>query len=104
MPTSRELTSAKPRALCRTWERCFVSFVLLGTMIILNLFIGVIISSMEEAQAEREAEGRRRHMDQDGEITVGDEIGLLEEEITQLGRRLSQLRERSNRENPWHAH
>ncbi len=30
----------------------FVSFILLGTMIILNLFIGVIMKSMEEAQEE----------------------------------------------------
>ena len=29
----------------------FVSFVLIGTMIILNLFIGVIMTGMEEAQA-----------------------------------------------------
>jgi voltage-gated sodium channel len=28
----------------------FVSFVLLGTMIILNLFIGVIMTGMEEAK------------------------------------------------------
>ncbi len=75
----------------------FVSFVLLGTMIMLNLFIGVIINSMEEAQAEREAEDRRRHLEHDGQITVGDEIGLIEEELRVLGRRLSQLRDRSNR-------
>ncbi len=30
----------------------FVSFVLVGTMIFLNLFIGVILSGMEEAQAD----------------------------------------------------
>jgi len=30
----------------------FVSFVLMGTMIILNLFIGVIMNGMDEAQAE----------------------------------------------------
>lgn len=33
----------------------FVSFVLLGTMIVLNLFIGVIMSSMDEARKEAEA-------------------------------------------------
>lgn len=32
----------------------FVSFVLLGTMIILNLFIGVIMAGMEESQKESE--------------------------------------------------
>ncbi len=39
----------------------FVSFVLPGTVIMLNLFIGVIINSMDEAQAEREAEEWRKH-------------------------------------------
>ncbi len=34
----------------------FVSFVLIGTMIILNLFIGVIMNGMEEARNEMEAE------------------------------------------------
>jgi voltage-gated sodium channel len=32
----------------------FVSFVLIGTMIVLNLFVGVIVNGMEEAQAEEE--------------------------------------------------
>ena len=54
----------------------FVSFVMLGTMIMLNLFIGVIINSMSEAKAEKEAEERRRHLERDGEISVGDEIRL----------------------------
>jgi voltage-gated sodium channel len=30
----------------------FVSFVLIGTMVIMNLFIGVIMTSMEEAKQE----------------------------------------------------
>jgi voltage-gated sodium channel len=32
----------------------FVSFILLGTMIMLNLFTGVIINSMQEAQAQQD--------------------------------------------------
>lgn len=34
----------------------FVSFVMIGTMIILNLFIGVIMTGMDEARAEMEAD------------------------------------------------
>jgi len=34
----------------------FVSFVLIGTMIILNLFIGVIMKGMDEAQAEMDCD------------------------------------------------
>ena len=38
----------------------FISFVLLGTMIILNLFIGVITQGMTEAQQELSDDKRRR--------------------------------------------
>jgi len=72
----------------------FVSFVMLGTMIMLNLFIGVIINSMDEAQAESEAEARRKHIARDGEISVGDEIRLVEEELEKTARRLGELRRR----------
>ena len=74
----------------------FVSFVMLGTMIMLNLFIGVIINSMSEAQADRESEERRRHLERDGRISVGDEIVLIEEEIQKLSRRLKSLRKRAD--------
>jgi voltage-gated sodium channel len=36
----------------------FVSFILLGTMIMLNLFIGVIMNSMTEMHAELEAQNQ----------------------------------------------
>ena len=74
----------------------FVSFVMLGTMIMLNLFIGVIINSMAEAQADRESDERRRHLERDGRISVGDEVGLIEEEIQILSRRLKSLRKRAD--------
>ncbi len=76
----------------------FVSFVMLGTMIMLNLFIGVIINSMDEAEAEREATARQRHIERDGEISVGDEIRLIEEEVQKLSRRLGELRRRADGE------
>ena len=72
----------------------FVSFVMLGTMIMLNLFIGVIINSMDEAQAEGEAEERRKHIARDGEISGGDESRLVEEELEKTARRLGELRRR----------
>jgi len=74
----------------------FVSFVLIGTMIMLNLFIGVIINSMDEAQAEGEAAERRKHIERDGEISVGDEIRLVEEELEKMSRRLGELRRRAD--------
>lgn len=38
----------------------FISFVLIGTMIVLNLFIGVIMNSMDEVRAEQDLEERRQ--------------------------------------------
>ncbi len=35
----------------------FISFILFGTMIVMNLFIGVIMDSMEKVKDERELEG-----------------------------------------------
>lgn len=69
----------------------FVSFVLLGTMVMLNLFIGVIISSMEETHAEQEAEDRKRHIQRDGHISLNDELIDIQNQLRVITRRLSQL-------------
>ncbi|MGB1123948.1 MAG: ion transporter [Phycisphaeraceae bacterium] len=73
----------------------FVSFVLMGTMIMLNLFIGVIIQSMEEAQDEQAADEREKHMAESGEITIADELLLLEKELDALQRRVRTLKDRA---------
>ena len=59
----------------------FVSFVLIGTMVILNLFVGVIMTGMDESQAEYEQiEALRR---------AGD--GSLEAELIALTNQLEAL-------------
>lgn len=73
----------------------FVSFILLGTMIILNLFVGVIVNGMEEAQDEFQAEQRDRHRKKLGHITLGDEIGLVQVQLEQLAGQLRELQRRS---------
>ncbi len=66
----------------------FVSFVVLGTMIMLNLFVGVIVGSMSEAQAERD---RRL-----AEIPpVGDELAELQRQLDGLAERVRRLRARA---------
>ncbi len=56
----------------------FVSFILLGTMIVLNLFIGVIVNGMSEAQADLLLEKARKE---------GDEVrDTLREVENQVGR------------------
>jgi len=72
----------------------FVSFVLFGTMIFLNLFIGVILNGMEEAQREateekqlRKAakEGQPRHLD-DELLALNQQLDLIKEQIGRIQR------------------
>lgn len=74
----------------------FVSFVLIGTMIVLNLFIGVIMSAMDEVREEEEERvalekalatnsgtSIEQHIDQ-----IGTQIDSLKKELELLKRRL----------------
>lgn len=70
----------------------FVSFVLIGTMITLNLFVGVVLNSMAEAQAERTKtliDQRARREDPD----VAEQIRRVEDELDELRERLRTVRE-----------
>jgi voltage-gated sodium channel len=62
----------------------FVSFVLLGTMIMLNLFIGVIIGSMHEAQEEAELAERKLRTPPD----VADELADLSRRLEAMQKEL----------------
>lgn len=62
----------------------FVSFVMFGTMIMLNLFIGVIINSMDEARAERERDQRAENEGKEPTVAT---------EIDEVSRQLDELRE-----------
>lgn len=68
----------------------FVSFVLVGTMIMLNLVIGVIINGMDEAQ--KEVADRRLHelLSQGGE---GDDQIKREARIANLRKKVAELSE-----------
>ncbi|MEM6458143.1 MAG: ion transporter [Planctomycetota bacterium] len=76
----------------------FVSFVALGTMVMLNLFIGVIIQSMDEAQREAEQAARVKHIAESGRISVGDELALVQKQLKALADDLDRLQKRANRE------
>jgi voltage-gated sodium channel len=64
----------------------FVSFVLVGTMIILNLFIGVIMSGMDEAQ-----EDARRMADE--EKAAAGKLPEVIDELEDIERHLLELQE-----------
>jgi len=69
----------------------FVSFIVLGTMIMLNLFTGVIITSMEEAQVERAEEVREEHLKEKGFLTLHDELSLLATQLNKITERIKGL-------------
>lgn len=69
----------------------FVSFIMLGTMIMLNLFTGVIISSMEEATTETQQEEREHHLREKGFLTLHDELTLLGQQLQKISERIKGL-------------
>jgi len=61
----------------------FVSFIVFGTMIILNLFIGIILNSMAETNAE---------ITRGAGPAAGDELGALEEQLRTMQATVQRLR------------
>jgi voltage-gated sodium channel len=72
----------------------FVSFILFGTMIMLNLFIGIIMNSMSEMHSEIEERDRARHVKELGHTTLVDEFNLLEQQLGALKDQAALLRKR----------
>ncbi len=70
----------------------FVTFIVFGTMIILNLFIGIIMNSMAEMHAEIAEHDRARHDRETGAATLEDELRALERELEETQTRLAGLR------------
>jgi len=67
----------------------FLSFIVTGAMIVLNLFIGVVLSGMEEAkkdQALDDALKRRNSSD----IDIKEEILMMEDQLKEMSEKLSQ--------------
>jgi len=69
----------------------FISFVLIGAMVILNLFVGVIMTAMEEAQNEQEAKLRREALVDQGDVTVTHQISVLHSQIAALSQQLEKM-------------
>lgn len=76
----------------------FISFMLLGSMVILNLFIGVIMGGMEEARAENEEADRMANLQRDGAPSVQDDLNLLLDKVGELQSELTNLRVRLRNE------
>jgi voltage-gated sodium channel len=72
----------------------FVSFILLGTMITLNLLIGVIVTGMDEARREMEDADRQRHLAVTGLPTPADDLAALRRQVDALQNSLAALERR----------
>jgi voltage-gated sodium channel len=67
----------------------FVSFILLGAMIIMNLFIGVIMNSMEESQRELEQQMGEMRRDDQGAVNI---LSGIEAKLDELKREVANLK------------
>ena len=76
----------------------FVSFMLLGAMVILNLFIGVIMGGMEEAKKETELEARTRARQQTGAVSVAQDVDELLGKLGSITEELQMLKGRIAKE------
>lgn len=74
----------------------FISFILLGTMIMLNLFIGVIINGMEETNKEEEIKELAKIREQVKNISLEEEINLISEDLNKINDNLKLLKNRMN--------
>jgi voltage-gated sodium channel len=72
----------------------FISFILIGTMIVLNLFIGVIVSGMEETNREEEVKELAKIRAELHGISLEDEISLISEDIGKINENLTLLKNR----------
>ncbi len=66
----------------------FISFVMFGTMIVLNLFIGVIMNSMEEVQREQDLEEKAI-----GEVGA---FNIMAGDIEQMQAKMTEMHEQLN--------
>lgn len=78
----------EPKAMPLVAVVYFVSFVLIGTMVMLNLVIGVIINGMDDARIEAEIENIKQAekalSGKDSSLKVENQITLLSKQIKDL--------------------
>lgn len=69
----------------------FISFILIGTMIILNLFIGVIMNGMAEAQDEADQMTERKRLHDATEAGEAGEAETLSRDLSSLEKQVIEL-------------
>ena len=80
----------------------FVSFVITGAMIVLNLFVGVMLTGMEDAKKEQELETRLKKEDHQ-QINLKDEFSKLNQDLqhftVEMSNRLEVLNKLAEQQN-----
>jgi voltage-gated sodium channel len=80
----------------------FISFIMLGTMIMLNLFTGVIIGSMEEARemssgkTADDVEERIKELEEKGFMTLREELELVAHHLKEVTADIATLKEQTS--------
>lgn len=77
----------------------FVSFILLGTMIMLNLFIGIVMNSMAEMHAELDEQKQTARATAEKGSVLGD-LTELDQQLTALRTQLDALRTKLSQNSP----
>lgn len=75
----------------------FITFILMGTMLMLNLVIGVVINSMEEVRQEDKARAHAKAMEKENR-TTHDEMMMLLDQVDSLRKRLQYVTSHIKRE------
>ena len=74
----------------------FVSFIVSGAMIVLNLFVGVMLTGMENAKKEQELETRLENEDID-QVDLKEEFAKLDQHLQDFSKEMTQRLEVLNR-------
>jgi len=75
----------------------FTSFILIGAMVVINMFIGVILSGIDEVKVEMERQERIAQLEKNG-TTLYDEIAVLAIRMEELKNQMDFVKERLLRE------
>jgi voltage-gated sodium channel len=79
----------------------FISFIMLGTMIMLNLFTGVIIGSMQEAEDQSsgkvadEVEAHIKELEEKGFLTLREELEVVAHRLQEITANVAALNEQT---------
>ncbi len=76
----------------------FVSFILLGTMIMLNLFIGIIMNSMSEMHAELDAHEQTK-LSLSSQQDILTDVASLDQQLSSMKSQIKDLRAKLARNN-----